>query len=105
MDPIVTVYVLIMKSGAVTIRNALAVGDTVWATIEAEHLHGIPSLIMNGNRARHLYYLNHSVPLYLEAIKETGRGDIAAFAKRSYFALWDRIRTLVDANGGARKEG
>ena len=88
-------YLSILKSGIVAIRNSLSVGDAEWAQLEAEHLHEIPSLIADANNNRHHYYLNQTVALYLEAIKKRNRMDIARHAHAAYFAVWDRMREML----------
>ncbi len=62
-------YQKILALGLLTIRDYAAKRSTEICTIEAEHLHNIPSLIDEENEHRHIHYAAVEKPSYLKRIQ------------------------------------
>lgn len=89
-------YLDILHIGLVLSRNFARAGKTVVCPIEAEHLHGIPTLIGEENEHRHVYYLRGTRRLYLEQLRELGDASYLEEVCYCYSRPW---RVLADAIG------
>ncbi|MDB5387522.1 MAG: hypothetical protein JWM11_3168 [Planctomycetaceae bacterium] len=86
------IYLKILHFGLVQIRAVARGGNARYCTIEAEHLHNIPTLIGESNEHRHTYYLDIERTWYLEHVDQTVE-DID-FTLRRYTELWRQLEKL-----------
>ena len=86
------IYIQILHHGLLRLRDAAASGHIHHCSVEAEHLHNIPSLIGETNEQRHLYYLGQERCYYLERIDRSLPG--LDFTLSRYVELWERLAKL-----------
>jgi len=82
MRPRPEIYAQILKWGLLQIRNDADAGKTELCSIEANHLHNMPSLIDEDNEQRHKYYFESERTLYLEHLKSQNGIDTHSRAFR-----------------------
>lgn len=88
-------YLAILESGLVAIRNASHDGNLEYIRQEAEHLHEIPSLLEEVNSERHLYYFDCVRQAYLEWISSNA-GDAARELVDCYYAApWKEMAQIL----------
>jgi hypothetical protein len=90
-------YLALLHSGLVMLRNVAHAGQIDLCHIEAEHLHEIPTLIGEGNEARHEYYLRGTRDLYLQSLKQLGAGEYLESANIWYFEPWRTLEAFAKA--------
>jgi hypothetical protein len=86
------IYVQILYSGLLRIRDLSALGYIEYCAVESDHLHNIPSLIGETNEERHKYYFLKERPCYLERVDRSLPG--IEFTMRRYEELWARLGKL-----------
>ena len=75
-------YLDILQRGLVMVRNFAYDGKIELCQIEADHLHNIPTLLHEGNKNRHVYYILQERGRYLERLRELGQ-----------VSIWSRCRS------------
>lgn len=88
------IYIQILHHGLLRLRDAAATGHTHHCSVEAEHLHNIPSLVGETNEHRHACYLGQERCHYLEHIDRSLPG--LEFTLSRYAELWERLAKLHD---------
>jgi hypothetical protein len=89
------IYLEILRSGLVAIRDAADSGDLHRCKAEAEHLHNLPSLLGEQNKERHLYYVSTERTAYLEWVLSTKRRDLMEFVSMAYFPYWQEMDEIL----------
>ena len=95
------IYGEILKWGLIEIRNAAHDHDSAFCAIESDHLHNVPSYIIDGDQAHHLYYLTVEIPVYLSRVKP--RTDARRWLVRRYIELWKELEHVVPIDGSPYK--
>jgi len=93
-----SVYLHILSFGLLRLRDAASAGYTEYCTIEADHLHNLPSLIGEQNESRHDGYFHKERSLYLERVDHSIPGIDFTLAR--YAELWERLAELKQPNYG-----
>ena len=86
------VYVQILHFGLLRLREAASIGKVEYCTVEAEHLHNLPSLIGETNELRHAYYFDKERTSYFEHVDRSMPG--IDFTLRRYEELWHELGQL-----------
>ena len=92
-------YATILKWAILSIRDLARQGSAELCEIEADHIHNIPTLFGEENEARHRYYIDCEVGLYLERLQERGYADYLADRKCFYDKPWRVLGVIVQADG------
>ena len=92
----------ILARGIDRIRGAASRGNARHCEIESDHLHNIPSYIVSGDTANHLYYLAKEVPFYLQQanMKDEGNWLLLDF----YIPWWQELEVLIPIDGSPWSE-
>lgn len=95
MNELDKVYLLLLYSGLVAIRNAAERGDLEHCRIESEHLHEIPSLIGELNMYRHMCYATQARVSYLRWAAQTDRESVRELVTYFYAGPWKQLDTVL----------
>lgn len=96
MNLLDSAYRDLLTFGLLRIRDLCDQGNSAEARIEAEHIHNVPSLIGEGNKHRHAYYLEKERFLYMQSLKDLGGASPFAYLEARYMPIWGIIETEVD---------
>lgn len=91
------IYIRILEHGLLRLRDAGLLRMVEYCTIEAEHLHNLPSLIGEANERRHKCYFEKERPYYLERVDRSVPG--LDFTLRRYEECWQELRELAGQSG------
>jgi len=89
------IYVRILTTGLIAVRNAADAGDLARCRAESHHLHNLPSLIGEPNEKRHLFYFASEKTAYLKWVLESGRKEVKEFVALHYLPQWKRIGEIL----------
>jgi hypothetical protein len=93
-----SIYLQLLGHGLIRLRDAASAGNADYCTVEADHLHNLPSLIGEPNQQRHDYYLDQERSLYLNRVDRSVLG--ISFNLDRYSELWQRLFELRGAEQG-----
>jgi hypothetical protein len=92
MDDRDHIYLQILSFGLVRIRDASALGNVAYCSVESEHLHNIPSLIGETHEPRHEYYFEKERTYYLSRVDRSV--PEIGFTLARYEELWAELAKL-----------
>ncbi len=88
-------YVEILRWGLLAIREAAHSGKTKVCEIEADHIHNLPSLLDEPNKARHHCYIGQERSYYLKCLEKLDDAEYAIERKRCYSGPWKVLAALA----------
>ncbi|MCC5847775.1 MAG: hypothetical protein JJU29_06730 [Verrucomicrobia bacterium] len=88
-------YIEILRAGLLIIRDALAVSDFERASLEAEHIHDLPTLLGESNVKRHQYYYDITRILYMEKLKELPTDSFVNIVLTRHFPAWKQLGAIL----------
>ncbi len=91
------IYIRILQYGLQRLRDAGLLGMIEYCTIEAEHLHNLPSLIGEANERRHEHYFEKERLYCLDRVDRSVPG--LDFTLRRYEECWQELRELAASSG------
>lgn len=91
-------YLQLLSLGLIAVRDCASAGDLERCKMEAEHLHNIPSLIGEQNKARHLYFISTEKNRYLGWVLGSRR-DLVDYVGMTYLPLWNKIEETLGVGG------
>jgi len=100
MSPLDTLYLEHLRLGFLMLRLAVDSNDASWTRAETELLHNIPSLILETNPLRHVYFWEGERTLYLEWAK-TRDQEMRDRIDCYYLPIWNEMQPLISAMPGA----
>jgi hypothetical protein len=86
------IYIEILHFGLMSLRESAFLDKVDLCTIEAEHLHNIPSLIGEPNEGRHIYYFDCERVSYIEKVNKIFAES--PFILNRYNELWKQLHEL-----------
>jgi hypothetical protein len=90
-------YREILQWGLLAIRNWAANKEHVkLVEIEADHIHNLPSLIDEGNEARHVCYIEQERELYLERLEKETCIEYKQFILARYTQPWEILKRIAE---------
>jgi hypothetical protein len=84
----------ILYTAALAIRAAGVAGDAKYCSVEAGHVHNLPSLLKSYDRERLRYYLEVEVPDYIDRLARIPNTNTEAYSPH-----WERLREHYAKDG------
>ena len=86
--------IAILHYAIISIRSAGYADDVKYCTLEADHVHNLPSLLRQDTRHKLEWYLKYEVPGYAaDYQKQFGRPRVP-------LAYWEQLQSYLDATAG-----
>ena len=97
MDELNSLYLQLMQLGMLVLRQAVAEGDSEWATAEIELLHNVPNLVNDFDAEQHRYFWEATRSAYLEWINANEHAKAQSRNEVYYSQIWQQMEPRIYA--------